>query len=98
MSLVNPIEHHSGSTSGQPGLRVRDLLRLHGASRNCCERAALMAQVAVELNNAANDIAADPTHAQQHRDVIARLRGQADMARLAGRECAEHARERHQAC
>ncbi len=82
VSLVErPEPDGEGSGSGQ--VRVRDLLRQCGATRERHERAAAMARLADELTHAADDIAADPDRARQYREVVAGLRGQADMARVA---------------
>lgn len=63
--------------------RVRDLLRRVGTARDRGERAALLARLAEELDLAADDLAADEVQARRCREVIAGLRGQAGMARVA---------------
>ncbi len=81
VSLVEQPEHNDDSGT-EPG-GVRDLLRRCAAARDRHERAELMARLADELTHLADDIAADRERARQHREVVAGLRGQADMARLA---------------
>ncbi len=78
VSRIDPPEQNPGAGSGQ--LRVRELLRACGATRDRGERAELLARVAFGLEQAADDIAADEHQAQQYREVVAGLRGQAGMA------------------
>lgn len=64
-------------------VRVRDLLRRVGAACDRGERAALLARLAEELDLAADDLAADAVRARRYAEMIAGLRGQAGMARVA---------------
>lgn len=68
--------HQSGA-----GPRVRDLLRRCGMTHDHAERAALLARIAYELDQAADEIstAQSGTHS---RELVAALHGQASMARF----------------
>lgn len=82
-----------GSNSGSGGARVRDLLRRCGLTHDRAERAALFARVAYELDQAADEIAAqDQAHEVSTRELVAALHGQASMARfMADLERRDHA-------
>lgn len=72
----------AGEPEQPPGARtrVRDLLRRCAATPDPVRRATLLARIADELDQAAADInAANPATA---REIVAVLRGQADMARF----------------
>lgn len=84
VSVERPEQHDIGTEPdlSEP-MRVRDLLRACGATSDRDQRARLMVRVADELEYAADDIAADEARAERYQQVIAGLRGQADMARVA---------------
>lgn len=95
MSVVEQPQQHGVDTEPEQSarmrvMRVRDLLRACGATRDRGERAELLARLADELENTAGELehtagerAADDTRAQRYQLVIAGLRGQAGMARVA---------------
>jgi hypothetical protein len=63
------------------GQRVRDLLRRCAATSDPAERAALLGQVAYELNTAAAEIAANAgDRGGEVGELVAALQGQAGMA------------------
>lgn len=90
-----PDPHSAPPPSGQAGQRrVRELLRDCGTARNQDERATVLVKLATELTGLADDITADHDRARRYPELIAGLRGQADMARLAAvlEQCHEHHR------
>ncbi len=96
--MVEQPETDGGSGSGRPGqMRVRDLLRWCATTHDRGERAEVMVRIADELERAADEIAADPSRAREHREVVAGLRGQADMARVTAAFDGRRARAEHSA-
>lgn len=76
-------------------VRVRDLLRRYAASSDPAERARILAGIADGLVQAVEDIVA--TDPDSHpREVVARLLGQADMARYLA--AVDHATAEREAC
>jgi hypothetical protein len=78
MSVAEMPGHESAGTSGE---RLRDLLRRCGATSDHTERAALLAQVASGLDDAARELA-EAGNQRDTSEMVAVLHGQAVMARF----------------